>query len=279
MGRKHITWELHCKLKTVLSKRPFLTEGAKIHSTPYFQLLLSAGLRPQVQTCVTGLGPKSLKKWYESSGDQLCYRWCGCKDSRTVPHNTFALRLLWLGVPNTAFSTYIFLKYLEHPGNRAISNAAALLNVAEIHSVVDPQLGPRGESRAVTHSHMARDHCSVYRTLQCPCADGIRGQCEILWSFLPAALRKGGSRASFLWSAMSSFPLDAQEMSHIPIRQRLVTGDQQISYCCKTRNVFPAQCWLIDWLIDWLMIGTISLAASQDCFPSLVSLPRNCSHP
>lgn len=53
-----------------------------------------------------------------------------------------------LGVTNTAFSTYIFLKYLEHPGTRAISNAAALLNVGERHSVVDPQLGPR-ESRAV----------------------------------------------------------------------------------------------------------------------------------
>lgn len=38
-----------------------------------------------------------------------------------------------LGVTNTAFSTYIFLKYLEHPGTRAISNAAALLNIAEIH--------------------------------------------------------------------------------------------------------------------------------------------------
>lgn len=145
---------------------------------------------------------------------------------------------------NTAFSMYIFLKYLEHPGTRAISNAAALLNVAEIHSVVDPQLGPR-ESRAVT----ATWHVTIALSTE-PC--GVPVQTASVGSVRscgPSYLLPSGKEDPVPPSCdlrCLVFSLDAQETSHLPTRQRLVTGDQQISYFCKTRNVFPAQRWLID---------------------------------
>lgn len=144
----------------------------------------------------------------------------------------------------------MFLKCLRHPGTRTISNAVAFSNVVEIYLVVDPQLRPQGKSRS--HSHMAHDHHFVYRTLRCPCADIITGQCENPWSFLPPSLKRGGCQASFLWSATSSFPLDAQEIKiHILIKQKLTTGVEPISYFSQMWDFFQHNTdWLTDWLID-----------------------------
>lgn len=165
------------------------------------------------------------------------------KDSRTVPHNTLALRRSWARHDKYCIFYVHFSEGPKAPWNEGNIKRCILSQCSWNIFSSRTQLGPQRESRAVTHSHVARDHHFVYRALRCTCADSITGQRENPWSFLPAALRKGGFHASFLGSAMSSSPLDAQEAetSDIPTRQRL----KPVKY-----EIFPARRWLIHWLID-----------------------------